>query len=47
MQNDPSIKIKTQATSAAINFVRELIVVDEDKIEETKKESAVMDTYTP
>lgn len=46
MRDDPSVKIKTQATSATINFVRELIIVDEKDLEETKKEAGVMENYT-
>lgn len=46
MKDEPCVKIKTQATMATINFVRELIIVDENKIEETKKEASVMESYT-
>ena len=36
MRDTPSHKIKSQATSATINFVRELIIVDKDNFEEIK-----------
>jgi len=46
MNNESYLKLKTQATAAAINFVWELIVVDEKNIEDVKKESSIMETYT-
>ena len=46
MRTETYLKLKTQATSATINFVWELIVVDERNIDETKKESSIMETYT-
>jgi len=46
MNSDQLIKIKTQATSACVNFVRELIHEDENEIEETEKEVAAIEEYT-
>ncbi len=46
MRTETYLKLKTQATSATINFVRELIVVDERNIDDTKKEASIMETYT-
>ena len=46
MQNDPVVKIKAQAVSATINFVRDLIVIDENNIEDVRKESDVLKDYT-
>lgn len=46
MNNESYLKLKTQATAAAINFVWELIVVDEKNIDDVKKESSIMETYT-
>ena len=46
MKTESSLKLKSQATSATINFVRELIVVDERGIDDIKKESSIMETYT-
>jgi len=46
MRNSPLIKIKSQATSATINFVRELIIVDKDNFEEIKREDSLMEPYT-
>ena len=45
MSSDSLIKIKTQATSAAVSFVRELIQVDENEIEETEKETSAIEDY--
>ena len=46
MNSDSLMKIKTQACSATVNFVRELIQVDENGIETTKKENSAIDSYT-
>lgn len=46
MNSGSLIKIKTQATSAAVNFVRELITVDEAGIEETERETSAIEEYT-
>lgn len=46
MNSDAIIKIKTQATAAAVSFVRELITVDEQGIEETEKETDAIEEYT-
>lgn len=47
MSNDALVKVKTQAVAATINFVRELIRVDENNIEETKTEKDVIEPYVP
>jgi hypothetical protein len=46
MNSDSLLKIKTQATSAAVNFVRELITVDETGIEDTERETSALELYT-
>jgi len=46
MKSEEHVKVKTQATSATINFVRDLIVIDENNIEDVKKESQVIEEYT-
>lgn len=46
MNSDALLKVKAQATSAAVNFVRELIQVDEDGIEDTEKEASAIEEYT-
>lgn len=46
MNSGSYLKIKTQATSAAVNFVRELIQVDEAGIEDTEKETSAIEAYT-
>ncbi|CAI2376389.1 unnamed protein product [Moneuplotes crassus] len=46
MKSDCYMKIKTQATSAAVSFVRELIQVDEQGIEETEREVGAIEGYT-
>lgn len=45
MSSSSLIKIKTQATSAAVSFVRELIQVDANEIEETEKETSAVEDY--
>lgn len=45
MDQDELFKIKATATSAAINFVRELITVDENNIEEMKKDKGTLGPY--
>lgn len=45
MRDSPHLKIKSQATSATINFVRELIIIDEDNFENVKRETSVMENY--
>jgi len=47
MKDETIPKVKSQATSATINFVRELVVVDENDIEDVKKESTVIKQYVP
>lgn len=46
MNSDTLLKIKTQATSSTVSFVRELIQVDENEIDETQKESGPVEEYT-
>jgi len=46
MKTETYLKLKTQATSATINFVWELIVVDERGIDDVVKESSIMESYT-
>lgn len=46
MNGDALLKVKTQACAATVSFVRELIQVDEDEIDETEKETSAIEAYT-